>query len=132
MRIVVAPDKFAGTLTAPQAAAAIAAGWKRADPTAELIELPMADGGPGFVDVLHAGVGGRLVPVQVSGPFGEPVTARLLLDGTTAYVEAAQACGLVLTGGRTPERASTYGVGELVLAARAAGATRIVVGLGGS
>ena len=132
MRILVAPDKFAGTLTAVEAADAIAAGWRRRAPDDELDLAPMADGGPGFVDVLHAALGGELLAVTVRGPFGEPTPATVLLDGATAYVEAAQACGLHLTGGERAEAATTYGVGELLLAAVDAGATRVVVGLGGS
>lgn len=132
MRILVAPDKFAGTLTAPEAAAAIAEGWRRQAPDDELDLVPMADGGPGFVDVLHESLGGRLLPVTVRGPYGDPVAGSVLLVGTTACVESAHACGLHLTGGLRPEDASTYGVGELLLAARDAGAQRIVVGLGGS
>ncbi|WP_028636035.1 glycerate kinase family protein [Nocardioides sp. URHA0032] len=132
MRILVAPDKFAGTLTAVEAADAIAAGWRRRAPDDELDLAPMADGGPGFVDVLHAALGGELLAVTVRGPHGEPTPATVLLTGTTAYVEAAQACGLELTGGERPESATTYGVGELLLAAVDAGATKVVVGLGGS
>jgi glycerate 2-kinase len=132
MRVLIAPDKFAGTLTAPEAAAAIAAGWRRVAPADEVDLVPMADGGPGFVEVLHESLGGRLVPVTVHGPLGDPVDATVLVADGTAYVESAQACGLHLTQRRHPERASTYGVGELLLAAREAGARRIVVGLGGS
>lgn len=132
MRILVAPDKFAGTLTAVEAAEAIASGWRRQAPDDELDLLPMSDGGPGFVHVLAAALGGTLEPVVVRGPFGEPVPAEVLLTGDTAYVESAQACGLHLTGARDAEHASTYGVGELVLAAREAGARTVVVGLGGS
>ena len=132
MRVLVAPDKFAGTLTAVDAARAIAAGWRRQAPDDELDLAPMSDGGPGFVEVLHAALGGSLEPVVVAGPFGDPVPATILLEGDTAYVESAQACGLALSGTDRPEQASTYGVGELVAAAREAGATRVVVGLGGS
>jgi glycerate kinase len=132
MRVLIAPDKFAGTLTAVEAARAIATGWQRFAPGDEVDLAPMADGGPGFVDVLRAAAGGELLAVTVRGPFGDPVPATLLLDGTTAYVESAQACGLHLTEKRRPEEAGTYGVGELLLAALEAGARRIVVGLGGS
>ena len=132
MRILIAPDKFAGTLTAVEAADAIAAGWRRRAPDDEIDLAPMADGGPGFVDVLHAALGGELLAVTVRGPHGEPTPATVLLHHRTAYVEAAQACGLQLTGGEGAESATTYGVGELLLAAIDAGATRIVVGLGGS
>ena len=68
MRVLVAPDKFAGTLTAVEAADAIAAGWRRRAPDDELDLAPMADGGPGFVDVMHAALGGELLAVTVSGP----------------------------------------------------------------
>ncbi|MGZ4499985.1 MAG: glycerate kinase, partial [Nocardioidaceae bacterium] len=134
MRVLIAPDKFAGTLTAVEAAQAIAAGWHRQAPADELELVPMADGGPGFVDVLHASLGGELLAVTVTGPYGAPVPATVLRCGSTAYVECAQACGLHLTpvADRDPERATTYGVGELLLAAVAAGATELVVGLGGS
>lgn len=132
MRILIAPDKFAGTLTAVEAAEAIAEGWRRQCPDDELELAPMSDGGPGFVDVLHAVLGGRLLAVTVRGPLGEPVPTTILLSGTTAYVEAAQACGLHLTGGKRPEEASTYGVGEQVRAAVEEGAATVVVGMGGS
>ncbi|MFC6043509.1 glycerate kinase family protein [Nocardioides hankookensis] len=132
MRVLVAPDKFAGTLTAVEAAEAIATGWRRRAPGDELDLAPMADGGPGFVDVLHAALGGDLLAVTVRGPHGEPTPATVLRVDDTAYVETAQACGLHLTGGEDAETASTYGVGELVAAAVDAGATRVVLGLGGS
>ncbi|MGB0100053.1 MAG: glycerate kinase [Nocardioides sp.] len=132
MRVLIAPDKFAGTLTAVEAAEAIAAGWRRRAPADEVDLAPMADGGPGFVDVLHTALGGDLLAVTVRGPLGEPTPATVLMDGTTAYIEAAQACGLHLTRRERPEEATTYGVGELLLAAVEAGATKVVVGLGGS
>lgn len=132
MRVLVAPDKFAGTLTAVQAAEAIAAGWARRAPDDRLDLAPMADGGPGFVDVLHASLGGELLAATVRGPFGAPVPAAVLLVGDAAYLESAQACGLALTSGDRAEEAGTYGVGELVRVAVEAGATTVVVGLGGS
>lgn len=133
MRILVAPDKFAGTLTAVEASEAIARGWRRQAPDDDVRTLPLSDGGPGFVDVLHAALGGDLRPVTATGPVGEPVLAHLLLVGGTAYVESAEACGLHLVPEpRDPRATTSYGVGELVAAAVAAGARRIVVGLGGS
>ena len=132
MRILVAPDKFAGTLTAVEAAEAIAVGWRRHAPDDELDLAPMSDGGPGFVHVLHTALGGELLAVTVTGPFAEPVPAGVLVVGDTAYVESAQACGVHLTGGEGGERASTVGVGELLAAALDAGARTVVVGLGGS
>ena len=131
MRVLIAPDKFAGTLTAVQAAEAVATGWRRHAPDDELDLAPMADGGPGFVDVLHAALGGSLDAVTVSGPHGDPVPAVVLRVGATAYVESAQAAGLHLVSGPV-ETASSVGVGELVLAAVAGGATTVVVGLGGT
>ena len=127
MRILVAPDCFGGTLTAAEAAGAIAAGWAG---SGEVDRAPMSDGGPGFVEVL-AGLG-EVRTAEVTGPLGAPVTARWRLHGTTAYVESAQACGLHLVATNDPEAASTAGVGELLAAVLAAGVTRVVVGLGGS
>ncbi|HEY3557805.1 MAG TPA: glycerate kinase [Kribbella sp.] len=134
MRILIAPDKFAGTLTAVEAAAAIEEGWRRRDPDAEVLVAPMADGGPGFIDVLSAVVDGKLLSVTVRGPLGEETPATVLLAGQTAYVETAQACGLHLVEpkNRRPEDATTYGVGQLITAAVDAGAKRIILGLGGS
>jgi len=134
VRVLIAPDKFAGTLTAVEAAAAIAEGWARQAPDDELDLVPMADGGPGFVDVLHATLGGELLPVTVHDPYGLRIPATVLRAGDTAYVESAQACGLHLTAAseRRPESATTLGVGELVRAAAESGADTVVVGLGGS
>ena len=137
MRILVAPDKFAGTLSAAEAASVIVEGWHRQAPDDELHTVPMADGGPGFVDTLHASLGGELLAVTVSGPYGESTPGSVLLEGgerATAYVESAQACGLHLVpeAEREPERATSAGVGELIAAAVDAGAGRVVVGLGGS
>ncbi|MFG1907894.1 glycerate kinase [Kribbella sp. NPDC048928] len=134
MRILIAPDKFAGTLTAVEAAAAIEEGWRRRDPGAEVLVAPMADGGPGFIDVLSAVVDGKLLSVTVRGPLGEETPATVLLAGETAYIETAQACGLHLVEpkSRRPEDATTYGVGQLITAAVDAGARRIILGLGGS
>ncbi|PJJ56080.1 glycerate kinase [Mumia flava] len=142
MRVLVAPDKFAGTLSAPEAAAAIAAGWARRAPDDVLDLVGMADGGPGFVTTLHAALGGRVQRASVRGPLGAPVDVEILLvdhgaggaapDGPTAYVESAQACGLAADDRREPDRASTYGVGQAVATALDAGARTVVVGLGGS
>ncbi|WP_371401329.1 glycerate kinase [Kribbella sp. NBC_00662] len=134
MRILIAPDKFAGTLTAVEAAAAIEEGWRRRDPGAEVLVAPMADGGPGFIDVLSAVVDGTLLSVTVRGPLGVETPATVLMAGETAYVETAQACGLHLVEpkDRRPEDATTYGVGQLIAAAVDAGAKRIILGLGGS
>jgi glycerate 2-kinase len=134
MRVLVAPDCFTGTLTATEAAQAIEQGWLRTDPGGSADLAPLSDGGPGFVEVLHGSLGGSLVPAEVDGPLGEQVQAQLLLADGTAYVEAAQACGLALVRGadRRPMDASTTGVGELLAAAVALGVGKVVVGVGGT
>lgn len=134
MRVVIAPDKFAGTLSAPQAAAAIAEGWLRRVPDAQVVEVPMSDGGPGFLDALYAALGGELVAVTVPDPYGDPVPAAVLVHDGTAYVESAQAVGLHLTPPehRRPMHGSSSGVGELIRIAIEAGATRVVLGAGGT
>lgn len=134
MRLLIAPDKFAGTLTAVEAAQAIAEGWARRAPRDQVTLAPMADGGPGFVGVLHEALGGELRVVTVRGPLGAPTPVTLLVCGDTVYLESAQACGLdlVAPGDRDPESSTTFGVGEALLAVLEAGARRVVVGLGGS
>jgi glycerate kinase len=132
VRVLVAPDGFGGTLTAPEAARAIAEGWRRHAPDDVLTLAPMSDGGPGFVDVLHTTIGGDVSVTTVRGPGEADVPVTVLHDGDTAYVESAQACGLHLTERRGAMDATTYGVGQVVAAAIEAGARRVVVGLGGS
>ncbi len=134
MHVVFAPDEFAGTLTAREAASAMATGWARRAPGDALVQVPMSDGGPGFLDVLHSALGGRLHAVTVADPYGGQVPAAILRVERTAYVESAQAVGLHLTEPelRDPERASSRGVGELVDLAVTGGADRVVVGSGGS
>ena len=131
-RVVVAPDKFKGTLTAAQVAAHVAAGLERACPGAEVVRLPVADGGDGTVDAAVA-AGYRRVETGVRGPTGRPVTAAFALRGGTAIIEAAQACGLALLPGGEPAplTATSRGVGELILAAIRMGAGEVVLGLGG-
>ncbi len=134
MRVLIAPDSFTGTLSAVEAADAIARGWRAVAPDDDLDLAPLSDGGTGFVDVLSARLGGELVAAVVRGPAGRPTPAGVLLVGQTAYVESAQACGLHLLAldERDPTRTTTYGVGELVRVALNSGARSIVVGLGGS
>jgi len=130
--VVVAPDKFKGTLTAAQVAAHVAAGLGRACPGLTIVQVPVADGGDGTVDAAEA-AGFRRVEIGVRGPTGKPETASFaLLDGT-AVIESAQACGLSrLPGGAAaPLTATSRGVGELILAAVRMRAKRIVLGLGG-
>jgi glycerate 2-kinase len=136
--VLIAPDSFGDSLTAVQAAQCIAAGWRSARPDDRVILAPQSDGGPGFVEVLASRLGEQRTE-RVSGPLTELVDAAWVLDPEppgTAYLECAQACGLALLGGpptvRSALDAHTEGVGTLVAAALAAGAGRIVVGLGGS
>jgi len=135
MRVLFAPDSFGGSLTAAEAAAAMAQGWARAVPGDTTVLLPLADGGTGFVEVLHTARGGTRHDVEVTGPLGAPTVATWLELDDTAYVESASACGLHLVPERTPATASaatSRGVGELVAAAAERGPSAIVVGLGGS
>jgi glycerate 2-kinase len=130
--VVVAPDKFKGTLTAAQVAVHVAAGLGRACPGVETVQVPVADGGDGTVDAAEA-AGYRRIEIGVRGPTGKAVTASFaLLDGT-AIIESAQACGLSRLPGGTPAplTATSRGVGELILAAVRMRAKRIVLGLGG-
>jgi len=138
VRVLIAPDCFSGTLSAAQAAEAIADGWRRTAPDDDLTLLPLSDGGPGFFDVLSRALVGETVSVTVADPLGRPVPAAILMVDVgatrTAYIESAQACGLHLLSEdeRNPMVTSTYGVGQLIDAAVGEGATRVVVGLGGS
>jgi glycerate kinase len=138
VQVLIAPDCYGDSLTAVEAAQAIADGWRRGRPDDELTLAPQSDGGPGFVGVL-AGRLGEVHALRVSGPLTEDVSAEWVLDPakpSTAYIECAQACGLALLGGpptvQTALAAHSRGVGQLIAAAVRAGAGRIVVGLGGS
>ncbi len=132
MRVVVAPDKFKGSLDAAAVAAALAAGLRDVVPDARCDLIPMADGGDGTVDAFLAS-GASALTVCVHGPLGDPVDATYARDGATAIVEMAAASGLALLGGRLDaRRATTYGTGELLRDALDGGATRIVLGIGGS
>jgi glycerate kinase len=134
VHVLIAPDCFTGTLTAGQAAAAMAEGWLRSAPQDTVEVVPLSDGGPGFVDVLSASLHGRVHGVVVSDLLGRPVPGTVLVAGSAAYVESAQAAGLHLLAPaeRDPTRTTTFGVGELVRAALDLGARQVVVGLGGS
>jgi glycerate kinase len=136
MRVVIAPDKFKGSLTASEAAQAMARGVARVLPDASIDQVPMADGGEGTVDALVAATGGSYRKAVITGPLGEPILAPfgLLGDGQTAALEMASASGLVLVASdrRNPLIATTRGTGELLLAAIGAGARRVIVGIGGS
>jgi glycerate kinase len=135
VHILICPDKFTGSLSAVEVAAAIAGGWLAAAPGDAMTTKPLADGGPGFLDVVRAATPGHLVEVPTYDPLGRPVTGSVfVVDSGTAYLESAHACGLHLLAPdeRDPMRATSYGLGPLVAAAVEAGARRIVVGLGGS
>lgn len=135
MRIIVAPGAFKNSLTAQEAAAAIARGLERSGLNADLTLAPVADGGNGTLDAMLAG-GGQRFTLTVTGPLGAPAEADwgLLPDGRTAVVEMALASGMELLapGELDPMRAGTFGTGQLLAAALDAGATRIILGLGGS
>ncbi|WP_422732952.1 glycerate kinase [Micromonospora sp. WMMD558] len=135
MRVLLCPDKFAGTLSAPDVAAAVADGWHEVAGGDELLVRPLADGGPGFLDVLADALDARRVPVPTVDPLGRPAAGEILVtaDGT-AYVESAQACGLHLLtpAERDPKATTSYGLGLLVAAAVEHGARQVVIGLGGS
>ena len=130
--VVIAPDKFKGSLSAAEAAERIAAGVRRGAPGIEVRTLPVADGGEGTVLAALA-AGYRRVEATVSGPTGEPVRALLAVRDRTAVVEAAQASGLTLLPGGVPAplTASSYGTGQLIARALELGCDRIVLGLGG-
>src|SRR5689334_16443903 len=137
MKIVVAPDKFKGSLPAAQVAAAIAAGLHAGRPGAEVVTIPVADGGEGTVDAAVA-AGFEQVPVTAAGPADDPVQAGYARRGEVTVVELAGVCGLArLPGGRCSSRAapltaSSFGAGEVLRAALEAGARRIVLDVGGS
>lgn len=135
-RYLCAPDSFKESLTAMEAARAMAQGIENSDHDAEVRCLPMADGGEGTARALVDATGGSMRAVPVHDPLGRPVEGHfgLLADGTTAVVETAEASGLALLEAkeRNPLIASSYGTGELMLAAVRSGAKRIIVGLGGS
>ena len=135
-KIVLAFDSFKGSLTAPEACRAAAEGVSRLGGTApEVVLCPLSDGGEGFAEALRLATGGQSQVVRVTGPLGKPVRAALVfLERDTAVIESALACGLHLVPPRrrSPLQTTSYGVGELLAAAAAAGARRAVVGLGGS
>lgn len=131
--VLIALDKLKGSLSAAQAGAALARGLREATPAIDAIVMPLADGGDGTVEAACA-AGFEARTVTVAGPTGEPVEARFAVRGADAVLELAEASGLrLLPGGRLDHgRAHTAGLGQLILAARDAGATRLVIGLGGS
>lgn len=136
MRFVLAPQEFKGSLTAVEAAQAMADGVRRTLPHADLDLAPLADGGPGTVEAVVTAAGGRYSYARVQGPLGAPVDARWgrIDDGATAVIEMAAASGLLRLDPQRldPRRAGTHGTGELIGAALDARVRRILIGVGGS
>lgn len=134
MKTVIAIDSFKGCLSSAEANRAAAEGVRSACPDAEIVEVPVSDGGEGFLEAFHSAIGGRFVTVPVMDPLMRSISARYLLKGQTAVLEVAEAIGLTLLSPeeRNPMAASSYGVGQLVADAVTNGARHIIVGLGGS
>ena len=134
MKTVIAIDSFKGCLSSVEANRAAAEGVRSACPDAAVVEVPVSDGGEGFLEAFHAAIGGALVTVPVMDPLMRSISARYLLKGQTAVLEVAEAIGLSLLSPeeRNPMSASSYGVGQLVADAVTNGARHIIVGLGGS
>lgn len=134
MKIVVAIDSFKGCLTSREANQTAAEGIKNSRPDAEVLQVPVSDGGEGFIDAFHAAIGGELISLTVKDPLLRPVSAKYLLRDKLAVIEIAQASGLTLLSEeeRNPLEATSYGTGQLVADAVRRGAERIIVGLGGS
>ena len=134
MKVIIAIDSFKGCLTSKEANEAAAEGIREAYPDAEIVEVPVSDGGEGYMEAFHAAIGGSLEEVTVRDPLMRPVVAKYLLQNEMAVIEIAQASGLTLLKKeeRNPMVATSYGTGQLVADAVGKGARHIVVGLGGS
>ena len=134
MKIVVATDSFKGCLSSWEANQAAAEGILKIWPDAEVVQVPVSDGGEGFMEAFHSAIGGELVELTVRDPLLRPVAAKYLLKDRTAVIEIAQASGLTLLTEeeRNPMVATSYGTGQLVADAVRRGAEHIIVGLGGS
>ena len=133
--IVLVPDSFKGTLSSRQVCEIMGKELRKVFPQVKLHTLPVADGGEGSVEAFLTAVGGERKTLTVTGPYGKPIESfyGLLSDGQTAVVEMAACAGLPLVEGHPdPEKTTTYGVGELILAAKEAGCKKIILGLGGS
>ena len=134
MKVVVAIDSFKGCLTSKEANLAATEGVRSVCPDAEIVQVPVSDGGEGFMEAFHAAIGGNLIELTVRDPMMRPVTAKYLLRGKEAVIEIAQASGLTLVSKeeRNPMVATSYGTGQLVADAIRRGAEHIIAGLGGS
>lgn len=132
-RILLAPDKFKGSLRADEICRVLAHALQLRV-SAEIVSLPISDGGDGFTDAMQSSLGGQFVEVDVLGPLGDVVRAKYAMCGTTAIMEMARASGLALLGAgeRDPWRASTFGTGEMILDAKRRGASKVLLGIGGS
>ena len=134
MKIVMALDSFKGCMSSREANEAAAEGARAVCPDAEIVQVPVSDGGEGFTEAFHAAVGGQLIEMAVKDPMMRTVRGCYLLHGDMAVIEVAQACGLSLLTAeeRNPLVATSYGVGQMVADAVRRGARHIIVGLGGS
>ena len=134
MKVIIAIDSFKGCLTSKQANEAAAEGIRRVCPNAKIVEIPVSDGGEGYMEAFHAAIGGSLEEVVVRDPLMRPITAKYLLHDEMAVIEIAQASGLTLLTKeeRNPMVATSYGTGQLVADAVCKGARHIIIGLGGS
>ena len=133
-KVVVAIDSFKGCMTSVEANRAAAEGIRYACPDVEIVQVPVSDGGEGFLEAFHAAIGGEQIAVTVRDPLMRPITAQYLLKDELAVIEMAQASGLTLLTKeeRNPMMATSYGTGQLVVDAILSGAKHIIVGLGGS
>ena len=134
MRVIFAPDKFKGSCPADKAASAMARGWLSVFPGDEAILIPVADGGEGMLEAMRAACGGELFDLPVDGPLGDPIQACWLKRSGSAVIEMSRASGLHLVekARRDVLRATTYGTGQLLLAALDAGCRSVIIGIGGS
>ena len=134
MKVIIAIDSFKGCMTSVEANRAAAEGIRCVCPDGEIVQVPVSDGGEGFLEAFHAAIGGDLQEVMVRDPLMRPITAKYLLHGDEAVIEIAQASGLTLLTPeeRNPMVATSYGTGQLVADAIRRGAKHIIVGLGGS
>ena len=134
MNVIIAIDSFKGCLTSKEANKAAAEGIRKVYPDAEIVEVPVSDGGEGYMEAFHAAIGGKLEEVTVRDPLMRPIVAKYLLKDEMAVIEIAQASGLTLLTKeeRNPMVATSYGTGQLVADAVRKGANHIIVGLGGS
>ena len=134
MKVVIVIDSFKGCLTSTEANQAAAEGIRQVCPDAKVVQVPVSDGGEGFLDAFHAAIGGELVEIPVRDPLMRPIVAKYLLHDETAVIEIAQASGLTLLTPeeRNPMVATSYGTGQLVADAVRRGSRHIIVGLGGS